>query len=139
VPSDGSSPIDQKVQVLLRQHVESYEQLETLVLLASAREQVWVPRAVAGRLGISEDAALDALEHLHRAGFAKLDPAGKLGFTYDVDDADENAAVVLLADAYENRRLEVMKLMSTNAVERVRTAAIRTFADAFVLGKKKDG
>jgi hypothetical protein len=45
-----------------------------------------------------------------------------------------------LAEAYGARRLEVMRALSKNAVERVRTSAIRMFADAFLIGrKKKDG
>jgi len=43
-----------------------------------------------------------------------------------------------LVEVYEEQPIEIIKLMSTNAIERVRTAALRAFADAFVLHKGKD-
>ena len=43
-----------------------------------------------------------------------------------------------LVEVYEEQPIEIIKLMSANAIERVRTAALRAFADAFVLHKGKD-
>lgn len=42
-----------------------------------------------------------------------------------------------LASVYTSRPIDIMRLMSANAIERVRTAALRTFAEAFVI--RKDG
>ena len=49
-----------------------------------------------------------------------------------------DATIEALARVYEERRLDVIKRMTANAIERVRTAAIRTFSDAFLLRRKKD-
>jgi hypothetical protein len=44
-----------------------------------------------------------------------------------------------LAIVYGEHRLEVMRLLSAHALERIRNSAARAFADAFVIGRKKDG
>ena len=56
------------------------------------------------------------------------------------DALDE--AIGNLAESYDENRLEVINLMNTNAIERVRTSAMRAFANSFLLGgggKKNDG
>ena len=42
-----------------------------------------------------------------------------------------------LAESYDVNRLTVINLMNANAFERVRTQALSTFANAFILGRKK--
>ena len=45
-----------------------------------------------------------------------------------------------LAQAYASRPIEVLSVLSADALERKRTSAIRMFADAFLIGgRKKDG
>jgi hypothetical protein len=45
-----------------------------------------------------------------------------------------------LLEVYESNRIELMMLLSANAIERMRTGALRAFADAFVIGRnRKDG
>jgi hypothetical protein len=46
--------------------------------------------------------------------------------------------IARLATVYAARPIEIIRLMTSNAIERVRTAALRTFVDAFVLRKDKD-
>jgi hypothetical protein len=132
--------ISDDVKSLLRDCIESFEQLEVLLLLHGTPDQTWAPDAVttASRLNLSEEAVADALAHLRRwklvEGEARLyrySPANRL-----------DATVRALATAYEDDRLEVMRLMNQNALERVRTSALRAFADAFFVGgggKKNDG
>jgi len=49
------------------------------------------------------------------------------------------ATIDRLAAAYRENPIPIIKLMSANAIERLRTAALRTFADAFILRKDKNG
>ena len=42
-----------------------------------------------------------------------------------------------LAHACEQQRAELMSVMSTHAIERLRSGAMRAFADSFVFGQKK--
>jgi hypothetical protein len=44
----------------------------------------------------------------------------------------------MLERVYAEQRLAVIKLMSDNAIERLRTGAARAFVDAFLIGRKKN-
>lgn len=132
--------ISDDVNTLLRDCIESFEQLEVLLLLHRTPGETWSPDAVATAttLKLSSDVADDALAHLRRwklidgeARVYRYDPANRL-----------DATVRALAAVYEEDRLEVMKIMNQNAIERVRTSALRAFADSFFVGKggkKSDG
>ena len=58
-------------------------------------------------------------------------------FAYRPTSSGLDAAAGRLDREYAERPIRIIQLMSANAIERVRTAALHTFADAFVL-KKKD-
>ena len=58
-------------------------------------------------------------------------------FAYRPASSAMDAAAGRLEREYAERPVRIIQLMSTNAIDRVRTAALHTFADAFVL-KKKD-
>jgi hypothetical protein len=132
--------ISDDVNTLLRDCIESFEQLEVLLLLHRTPGQPWTADAVstATPLKLSLDVAEEALAHLRRwklvegeARIYRYNPANRL-----------DATVRALAAVYEDDRLEVMKIMNQNAIERVRTSALRAFADSFFVGKggkKSDG
>jgi DNA-binding MarR family transcriptional regulator len=136
----GSGQIEDDVRRLLREHVENYEQLDALLLLRNHPDGSWTAGAVAERLKIPPSSASKALEDLRRNGLVDIggergDPVARFApVTSSLARAVEQLSV-----AYEDHRLEVMNLMNENAIERVRFAAIRTFAEAFVVRKgKKD-
>jgi hypothetical protein len=85
--------------------------------------------------------AAEALDRLCRGDLLAVRTDGDaVLFMYSPSDVGLDGAVTDLAQAYNENRLEVIKLMSANVIERVRTSAMRAFADAFLLGgKKKDG
>jgi hypothetical protein len=127
------------VRALLRDHIESYEQLEMLLLLRGRPNGTWNLGELAERLHAPSEELEQGLRGLEAAGcIAQRTPGGDV-FRYAPRDALQAAAIDRLAAAYEERPLAIIKLMNANAIERVRTAAISTFADAFVLGRKKDG
>lgn len=133
--------IPDDVQTLLRDCIESFEQLEILLLLLKRPGETWAPDAVATaiKLSLSEDAAAEALAHLRRWNLIEGEARGR----YRYNPANRlDATIRALATVYEDERLEVMRLMNQNAIERVRTSALRAFSDAFFVGgggKKKDG
>ena len=135
------SPLTDAVTALLADRIESFEQLETLLLLRQHRDQAWTPKSVGEKLGIAATTAAEALEHLCRKNLLDDRVDGEaLRFRYAPATPDLDGAVSALARAYGERRLEVMTLVSANAVARVRTSATRMFADAFLIGRrKKDG
>jgi hypothetical protein len=82
-----------------------------------------------------------ALQHLLDVRLASVETsAGVRVFRYGHERTDVDATVGALVRAYDQNRLEIVKLMNANAIQRLRNAALKTFADAFILGgKKKDG
>jgi hypothetical protein len=124
--------------LLLREHVETYEQLEVLLLLHRDRNRTWNADAAGTALSLSPEAAADALDHLYGRGLLAMAPSGSARlFRYALTRGHTDEAVARLAREYGENRLEIIKLMSAYAIERVRTAAIRAFAVAFVLRRKE--
>lgn len=130
--------LDAEVLRLLYEHVKSYEQLEALLLLHAAPAREWTAMEVAAGLRIdaaSADAALTALS-AQRLLVLQEGPAPQR-YRYAPADSAQAVGVDRLARAYVERRLEVVRQMSANAIARLRSSAARTFADAFLLGNKK--
>ena len=127
------------VQGLLNR-VDSYEQLEALLFLRSRPSQALTAKEVAAELGASPDEVERALMRLHAMGLlATAVGEMRAHYRFEPADAGSREAVDHLAEAYSESRLEVMRTMTANAIDRLRTDAVRAFADAFVLGRKKDG
>jgi hypothetical protein len=137
----NSGPLPNGVLALLHDEIESFEQIEVLLLLHQQRAKVWTVASVCSDLGIESSLAVEALEHLCSVRLLEVVPGAEIRrFRYAPGAPELAQAVTELADAYRDRRIEVMRLLGANAVDRVRTKAIRLFADAFLIGgKKKDG
>lgn len=131
-------PSLEEVGAFLRERVESFEQLEILLLLHRDQNESWTAANVAAELRLSQGLAGDALDHLCRGNLLDV-RVGKdsLVFRYAAGTPELVAAVDRLARAYRERRIDVLRLLSTQAVDRVRTSAIRLFADAFLIGGSK--
>jgi hypothetical protein len=136
-----SPELSQEAQAFLRDHVQSYEELEVLLLCARHPETGWTVDEITERLNLPSASLEEALENLHaRRILDRRDEEGRRVFRYSPASAAEGRTIESLAQAYEGDRLEIMRLMNANAVERVRNSAIRAFADAFLLRKnEKDG
>lgn len=137
---DDPPDISAELKSFLRGWITSYEQLQTLLLLRQRRDDGFSASSIAEVLHVSEIAAAEALEHLCRVSLVEFQGAsGASSFKYAPASIHLGDLVDQLADAWARNQLTVMNLMSSNAIERVRTGAIRTFADSFILGKKTDG
>lgn len=134
-----SNELPDDVQALLRDHIESYEQLELLLLLRAERDHRWTEEALSARLRISSSLLAVALERLKSASFLEewLDNAEKR-YTYIAQSDPIETTLGRLVQAYREHPIPIVKLMSANAIERVRTAALHTFADAFIIRKDKN-
>jgi hypothetical protein len=138
--ADADFPI--AVERFLREELEGYEQLEALLLLFASPEQSFTREEVGSALGIDVDAADEALEHLCRRGHAAREPApGGPRFRYVSQPSGRDATIGNLSRQYQERRIDIVQRMTANAIERLRTAAIRRFSDAFLLRKdrREDG
>src|SRR5687767_4175839 len=123
---DGA--ITEDVRRFLFEQIENYEELEALLLLYRSRSGVLTREAAATELRIGIDAAVAALEALCQKKLARAQ--GTDSFEYGGEPAVDRL-VNDLARAYELRQLDVIKEMNANAMTKIRTTAIRTFANAF--------
>jgi hypothetical protein len=130
--------ISAEVRAFLLEHVHSYEQLEALILMQQHPALDWTADSLGERLRISTESAGEALHQMWTR--LLLDCTSGSPLRYRLRSADVRSAVQSIADLYTQNRLAVIGLMNANAIERVRTGAMRDFANAFVFGqRKKDG
>jgi hypothetical protein len=132
-----ASDLPDDVRTLLQEHIESYEQLETLLLLRRERYEEWTTEGLAARLRVRAELVEAALAGLKAGGLVEATGAAPMRFAYRPASSGLDAAASRLEREYAERPILIIQLMSANAIERLRTAALHTFADAFVL-KKKD-
>ena len=129
----------ERLRRFLRDHVSGYEELEALLFVAREVGQDWTDFEVAGSLNVPVESIASALESLLSTGMIEVVRRGNLiAYRYAPKTDIAREEVVELQRAYSEQRLAVMQMMSANALERVRTAALQRFADAFRLegGKK---
>lgn len=131
--------LPEDVRALLQEHIESYEQLEVLLLLRRERYEEWTIAGLSARLHVREELIGSALDRLEAGGLVALIGAAPAPrFAYRPTSSGLDAAAGRLEREYRERPIRIIQLMSANAIDRVRTAALHTFADAFVLKKKGD-
>jgi hypothetical protein len=130
--------LDERLRLFLHDSVKSYEQLETLLFLAKNEGQSFSAEAITLALSAAAGSIDEALEELTSVG-GLIDvvrsPSAPL-YHYAPRDASIRQRVGELA-AYAERRMTVMQMLSANALERVRHAAMRRLADAFRLERGK--
>lgn len=127
-------------QEVLRERIESFEELEILLLLRAERSRAWSVDEVAEWLRVTAGFAEPLVEKLRARDLIALrESEGARRYVYGARAPELDAAVAEIACAYETNRHEILRLMSANAIERVRTSAMRAFADAFLVGRKKHG
>ncbi|MGH8171262.1 MAG: hypothetical protein ACRETJ_12070, partial [Steroidobacteraceae bacterium] len=104
----------------------------------------WTPDSLASRLRIAEALIGPALASLKSAGLISAGTSSDSAvqppqYAYRPSSSGLDATVGILDREYAERPISIIKLMSANSIERVRTAALHTFADAFILNKKDKG
>ena len=114
---------------LIASHIDSIEQLETLLLLQRTAPRRWTASQVASELRIAVGSALTRLQDLTRRGFCTADQAESFGYLAGSSDA----AVRALDQAYRERRVSVITMIFT------KPDPVRELADAFRFGKKGGG
>jgi hypothetical protein len=132
--------IPDDVQAFLRDYIGSYEELEVLLLLYRARDQWHHLAAVTAQLrlpGVSAETAETAEALVASRLLAVRGTSGEALYAYVPADPALEIAVTRLAQSYAEAPLAVMKVMTDNAMNRLRVSALQTFADAFVLRRKR--
>jgi hypothetical protein len=142
-----SDELSQDVLALLRNSIEAYEELEVLLLLHRSRERGWTVAELSERLRLSEDLISAAVARLAAASLAGVAPGGPEGsgpltarksYQYRAATPALDATIGELAAAYSDNPVTVIRAMSAHSIQRVRTAALRAFADAFIFKRNKD-
>ncbi len=129
------------VIALLRDRLRSLDQLQVLLILQARSDHRWTQEEVAEALKMPSTIAEEALRHLCAYELAEEHRAAATSYAFAPPARELALAVGALADTFRKDPLGVMKVMNEHALERVRVSALHTFADAFVLNRKrgKDG
>jgi predicted ArsR family transcriptional regulator len=124
------SALPADVQALLRERIDSYEQLQILLQLFQDRRD-WSAHALAAHLRLSAALISEALAALVARGLvaAAREPPQP---DYRYASGQHDTAVAGLASAYQEQPLGVVRMLTEQSIERVRADALRAFADAFV-------
>ena len=94
-------------------------------------------RQLAEKLRIDDSSVAAALAALAAHRLLEKHAGAQLAYRYAPAEPGMMAVVDRLAALYVQQRLEVIRQMSANAIDRLRTSAARTFADAFLLRGRK--
>lgn len=121
-------PLDD-LRRFLFDHVATYEELGVLLLLVRESKSDWSVRAVAEALSSASDDCRVALAALAACGL--LAEGESATYRYSPANDEVARAVQALEHAYREQPATVAMMLSTNAVARVRTSAMSTFAEAF--------
>jgi predicted transcriptional regulator len=130
--------VGEAVRSFLHDCIDSFESLEVLLLLYDERT-AWTADELCRRFKIRAPVIDDALASLVRARLVNTTEQNVLtSYRYAADeDLVRDALIASLERTYRDEPIQVMQLMSANAMERLRNGAIRAFADAFVFRKDK--
>lgn len=132
----------EEVRTLLRERIDSHEELEALVLLAHDRGVLWSPARLTGSLRPPPADPAAVLARLAARGFATpvapipgASPASgaEPGYRYAPASGAIDQAVLRLLELHRTDLPTLLRLLNAHAMERVRSGAMRAFADAFLL------
>jgi hypothetical protein len=140
--SASQESLPDNVRALLRERIESYEELEALLALERLRGAGLTTVELSAALRVNGPLIEQALRVLETRSLVRSRNAAErpLRYFYAPSNAELDDAVRALAKAYGEQPIRIIQLMSENAIQRLRTGAVRAFADAFILRKdKKDG
>jgi hypothetical protein len=105
------------VRELIRERVQALEQLEILLLLHGEPKRIWSADELAVQLQMGIVLVEAALAHLTHHGFLTVE-AGR--YHYAPHEPKQASAVDQLARSYDASRPEVLALISSDAMGRVR-------------------
>lgn len=115
----------------LFEHVVDLEELQILARLQrGAGKDAYTEEEVAAATGLPVGTTRDTLQRLCARGLLAPSATAPVVYRYVLDGADRELLDHALSE-YQTNPLQVMALMTSNAIERVRTSAMRAFADSF--------
>jgi hypothetical protein len=132
-------PVPPHVRAFLREHIKSHEELEILLLVYRQLDRDCTANAVAAELGMNPTIAREALESLCRENLLRSRASGSSVF-FDMREQPIGIRNLVkdVADVFQQHRFDIVALLATHAIERVRTRALKVFSDSFLIGRNKD-
>lgn len=127
----------QDLRQFLLDNVTTYDELEALLLLQRQPSVDWTSVAAAHTLALPVDHCEVALENLAARGLVVL-AGNPVAFRFAPASKELAEATEQLQHAYRNDRFAIVQLMTTNAMDRVRAAALDRLGGALQLrGSRK--
>jgi len=120
--------VPQPLQDFIRDHVDTIETLEILLLLQRGPDTYWTGSAIDSHIGMKEGTADKRLQGLVRSGLVARGTSG--GYRFMPQKEEQRELVSMLATAYGERRASVV-----NTVFSENLARLRAFSDAFKVKK----
>lgn len=134
--ADFEVPAD--LQRFLGEYFESLEQLEILVLLQRRPDHDWSALEVADELRVRDSVAEEELRRLCDRGVLAVVGAGSAArFRYGPSSETLAGMTQRLVETYGAQRVAIMRLMTANAIQRLRSGALGVFSNAFVFRKRE--
>lgn len=126
--------LSETVRSLVCDRIHTIEQLEVVLLMAAEPETAWTTDSVAARLEIDPELAESALRRCVETELCRPLAGAQPAYTF-APDLPSAQGIRELAAVYPRARVEVLMLISACAMERIRTAQLHTFAQAFLMRK----
>ena len=121
------------VVACVREHIETFEQLELLTLLMKSPGRWWDAATAAGALGMNATITRDALERLASRNLLAISVTTEVRYQFQPGTATLRDISDGFAEVYRSNRMEVIRLV-TDTQRRV----MRDFADAFRVRRHDD-
>jgi hypothetical protein len=137
----GNSPLSDAVQELVREHVNSFEKLEILLLMRQNPLTRWTFETISTRFNLPSSVVDTALKELVASDLLEAVGSGiDRVFRYAPRSQQLSDAVDELASSHQIDRLALTRFLATSSMQRMRSSLVKAFADAFrVRGPKGKG
>jgi hypothetical protein len=119
----------------LLERIDSFEKLEVLAHTVPQPGIAFAIAALAEVLRLPADGIESAADELAAAGFVRRGAGGTV--SYVAAPGADDAAIRALVRLYEQDRLLVLRALTRSAMDRLRSSAARTFADAFLVRRPR--
>ncbi len=117
--------LPENVRQFLFQHIDSVEQLDTIVLLFEHKEKWWTAKMLSEELRTSVSSAGKRLSVMQHLGLAVTNEGG--AFKYHPADTELHLLIENLIGQYKVRRHTILQLIFSTMKR------AKSFADAFVI------
>jgi hypothetical protein len=130
---ESKTGISEEIKNFLAKNIHTIEELETLLLLADAPDNLWTAQYVAQRIQSDEVTAATLLEALKERKFLISKKMPGLVYQFSPDSKEARDVIHTLVVVYKEKRIQVLQLIVEKSDDR-----LRAFSDAFKMRRKDD-